>query len=91
MSLGKKDIIKNITAKADITSQQSTQIFNKFLEIILLKSKDNIIKLSNFGVFYLHSSPKRLGRNPKTKEEFLISERNKFSFKASNKIKSNIN
>ena len=91
MSLGKKDIIKNISTKANLTNQQSTKIFNSFLEIILLKTKVSIVKLPNFGVFYLHSSPKRLGRNPKTKEEFLISERNKFSFKASNKIKSNIN
>ena len=91
MSLGKKDIIKNISAKADITSQQSTQIFNKFLEIILLKSKYNIIKLSNFGVFYLHSSPKRLGRNPKTKEEVMISERNVISFIPSKKFLNNLN
>ncbi|MBC8476354.1 MAG: HU family DNA-binding protein, partial [Gammaproteobacteria bacterium] len=39
----------------------------------------------------LINSPKRIGRNPKTKEEYEIRARKKLSFKASNKIKSLLN
>lgn len=92
MSLGKKDITKNIATKAHITNLVSIQLF----ESILRKIKSNInsdknIKISNFGVFSLHTSPKRLGRNPKSKQEYQIPEIKKASFKASKKIKLIIN
>ena len=91
MSLGKKDIVKNISTKADITINCSAKFLNKFIETLIINSKKNKVKISNFGVFYVHSSPKRLGRNPKTKEEFQIPKRDKITFKASNKIRSFIN
>tara|TARA_A100001011_G_C14307673_1_gene843953 strand:+ start:3529 stop:3804 length:276 start_codon:yes stop_codon:yes gene_type:complete len=91
MSLGKKDIVKNISTKANITIDNSSHFLNKFIEFISLNSKKNSIKISNFGVFYTHTSPKRLGRNPNTKEVFQITQRSKVTFKASNKIRSIIN
>ena len=48
-------------------------------------------KISNFGTFYIHESPKKIGRNPITKEEFIIQKRKKLAFKASSLIKSEIN
>ena len=91
MSLGKKDIIKNISSKAQISSLNSSQILNEFLRILSSQPKERFIKLSNFGTFYYHKTPKRIGRNPKTKEEFFIKERHKFSLKVSNSIKKLIN
>jgi integration host factor subunit alpha len=89
MSLGKKDIIQNISSKAQISTRSSGLILENFLSIIKTKSK--IIKLANFGVFYLRDTPSRIGRNPKTKEEFVIPKRNKLFFKASNTVKSALN
>jgi nucleoid DNA-binding protein len=37
------------------------------------------------------NTPQRLGRNPITKEEFIISKRRKLYFKSSNKVKDLIN
>ncbi len=91
MSLGKKDIVKNISTKANISNDNSKKLLNKFLEILLSKGKSHNVKISKFGVFYNHITPKRVGRNPKTKEEFLIPKRNKFSFSPSNKVKDYIN
>ncbi|MDC3245282.1 HU family DNA-binding protein, partial [Gammaproteobacteria bacterium] len=91
MSLGKKDIVTNISTKAYMNLYSSSNLLNKFIELITLKSKKNIIKISNFGVFYLHHAPMRLGRNPKTREVFQISQRHKVAFKASSKVKSIIN
>jgi len=90
MGFGKKDIVKNISSKALITSKTSSLILEAFLNLIK-ENKTKKIKISKFGTFYLHKSPARIGRNPKTKEEFKIQASKKLSFKASNKVKSILN
>ena len=91
MSFGKKDICKNISSKALISRDNSKELFTNFLNLVALKSKSRIVKISNFGTFSTKNTPQRLGRNPKTKEEFVISRRSKLFFKPSNKIRSIIN
>ena len=49
------------------------------------------IKISKFGRFSLRSKKSRLGRNPKTKEKKIISERNVVLFKPSKDFKDYIN
>ena len=88
MGLGKKDIIKNIYSKTHLSSKDSKKFLESFIGF-LIKNKN--IKLSNFGSFVLVGTPKRIGRNPKTKEEFPIKSRKKLSFKASKKTKSFLN
>jgi integration host factor subunit alpha len=66
-------------------------LFEAFLNLVSSKSKSKVVKISNFGTFYCKNTPQRLGRNPKTKEEFIISKRSKLFFKPSNKIRSIIN
>jgi len=91
MSFGKKDICNNISSKALISKDKSKEILRNFLNLVTSKSKSRIVKISNFGTFYTKNTPQRLGRNPKTKEEFIISKRSKLFFKPSNKIRSIIN
>ena len=91
MSFGKKDILKNISSKAQIPYAVSNKLLEVFLDIVRYDSRKKIIKLSNFGSFYTRNTPQRVGRNPKTKEEFIIRKRSKLFFKPSNKIKSLIN
>ena len=91
MSFGKKDICNNISSKALISKDISKEFLTIFLNLVTLKSKSRIVKISNFGTFYTKNTPQRLGRNPKTKEEFIISKRSKLFFKPSNKIRSIIN
>ena len=59
-------------------------IINDIIEIIIegLQS-DKKVKIHNFGTFKLNNKRSRIGRNPKTKEEFNISSRNVITFKAS--------
>ena len=91
MSFGKKDICNNISSKALISKDDSKKFFTNFLNLVASKSKSRIVKISNFGTFYTKNTPQRLGRNPKTKEEFIISKRSKLFFKPSKKIRSIIN
>ena len=90
MGFGKKDIVKNISSKALITSKSSSLVLESFLSLIK-QNKRYKIKISKFGTFYLHKTPSRIGRNPKTKEEFKIPASEKLAFKASNIVKSNLN
>ena len=90
MGFGKKDIVKNISSKALISSKSSSLILEAFLSFIK-QNKRHRVKISKFGTYYLHKSPARIGRNPKTKEEFKIPGSEKLSFKASNKVKSILN
>ena len=88
MGLGKKDIVKNISTKTHLSSKDSKKVLDSFINL-LIKNKN--IKLSNFGSFTNYVSPERIGRNPATKKEFIISKRNKPSFKPSSKIRKTIN
>ena len=60
---------------------------------VILKNiiSDKKVKISKFGTFILRKKNKRLGRNPKTKEEKIISERNVILFKPSKELKEYIN
>jgi len=65
-----------------------------FLESFLGFIKNNRsrnIKISNFGTFSNHESPRRIGRNPKTKQEFIIPKRKKLIFKASSVVRNILN
>ena len=67
-------------------------IVNDIIDIIIegLQS-DRKVKIHNFGTFKLNNKRSRIGRNPKTKEEFNISRRNVITFKASKVLLKHIN
>ena len=74
----------------------SKKISENLLEDILQIILKNIIKykkvkIAKFGTFILRKKKKRIGRNPKTKESKIISERNVILFKASKEFKEYIN
>jgi nucleoid DNA-binding protein len=91
MSIKKADISKNVTKKSLILPKDSAELLSTFISLIKKKSKTHNIKLSGFGVFSFKKTPKRIGRNPKTLVSYIIPERFKLKFKASNNIKEKIN
>ena len=91
MNLTKTSIVKSITKKTEVSSEDATNILESLLLFIKNESKLRIVKLSNFGSFSFKKTPKRIGRNPKTKDSYIIPKLNKLNFKPSNKIKEKIN
>ena len=91
MNLSKKNIVKNITIKSGLSTQESANILESFLLLIKTKTKLRSVKLSSFGTFSYKQTPKRIGRNPKTKDSYIIPVLNKLNFKPSYKIKEEIN
>ncbi len=90
MSLGKKDIVNNISSEAFLLKSTAKDLLDTFINIIKSNSSKNI-KISNFGTFSMKTTPERVGRNPKTKKEYTISKRKKLVFKASTFVKNNLN
>ena len=91
MSFTKSDIAKNITLKTSISNQSAKQLLDRFIQVVVYSSNKSQVKISGFGTFLRKKTPSRIGRNPKTGEEFKIVERYKLNLILSNKIKEKIN
>ena len=91
MSLKKSDIVKNISSKAFISKSTSKELVDKFIDIIKLNSDVQDLKIAGFGTFANKVTPQRIGRNPKTGEEHIITERVKLNFVVSGKVKDQLN
>ena len=91
MSINKYKIVRNFSSKISISSNDGNKLLATFLEIIKTQSSLGLVKISGFGSFKTKTSAKRMGRNPKTLEPYIIASRNKLVFKPSNKIREIIN
>ena len=91
MSFTKSDIALNIALKTKISNQSAKQLLDKFIQVVVSSSSKRQVKISGFGTFARKKTPSRIGRNPKTGEEFKILDRSKLKLILSNKIKEKIN
>ena len=82
----KIDIIKNLSYKTGFSYNYSKKITNDLIEILIKNIKTGNFNLKNIGKFKILNKNERIGRNPKTKEEFLIKSRKTISFSLSKKI-----
>ena len=90
-SYQKKDISKDLSNKTGYSNLFSKELINTLLKILIYNIKAGQLNLKNFGSFKLINKSERVGRNPKTKEKFIISARKAIKFVPSKKIKVFIN
>ena len=91
-NLTKKEIINSIYMQLGFSKKLIENILEDLFEILLEKLKqEGKVKITNFGTFILRHKKSRIGRNPKTKKEAIISERNVITFKPSKFLKNKIN
>jgi len=91
MAISKKNIANEISKVLNLNKIESQLIVDSFFLVIKKELNNKNIKVHNFGAFKCKISPERIGRNPKTKEEYVIKPRRKISFKPSSSIKKTIN
>ena len=92
INLTKKDIVNSIYMQIGFSKKISETLLEDIFQIILENIiKNKKVKIAKFGTFTLRKKNKRIGRNPKTKELKIISERNVILFKASKEFKEYIN
>jgi len=80
INLKKKDIVKDLSKKIGFSSNYSKKIIDDLIDIILINIKTGNFNLKDIGTFKIISKKERLGRNPKTKEEYIISKRKSVTF-----------
>ena len=90
MSVTKKDLAKNISKKLGLSQKDCLFFVQNFFKA-LIDNKSKNININKFGTFSYKKTPKRIGRNPKTLEEFSIKSRQRLTFQPSDKIKQTIN
>ena len=92
MNLTKKDLVNLIYMQLGFSKKISENLIEDFIQITIENlSKGKTLKLSKFGTFIIRQKQSRVGRNPKTKKETLISERNVVLFKPSKEFKDFVN
>ena len=92
INLTKKEIINSIYMQLGFSKKVSENILEDFLSLILDELIQNKkVKIPKFGTFQLRYKKSRVGRNPKTLEKKIISERNVILFKPSKELKNFVN
>ena len=88
----REDIAESMHSEFGLTKKECLIFVNDILDIIIEGLKTNgYVKIHNFGSFKIKRKNSRIGRNPKTKEEVKISERNVLTFMPSKSILNYIN
>ena len=92
INLTKKEIVNSIHMQIGFSKNIAENLLEDLLSIILNELIINKkVKIPKFGTFILRHKKSRMGRNPKTLEKKIISERNVVLFKPSIDLKKFIN
>ena len=90
-NLTKIDIAKELSKKTGYSLELSKILINSLLIVLISSIKKNKLNLKNIGTFRLINKSERIGRNPMTKENFVITSRKSISFITSKKLLSVVN
>jgi len=85
-NLKKIDLIKNLSLKTGLSKNLSKKIVDDLINIIIKNIKSGKLNLKNIGLIKTINKKERVGRNPRTKEEFKISARKVTSYTPSKSI-----
>ena len=92
INLTKKDLVNLVYMQLGFSKQISENLIEEFFSLIISNLEEQKkLKISKFGTFSIRNKKSRIGRNPKTKEEKEISERNVVLFKPSKEFKEYVN
>ena len=92
INLTKKEIVNTIYMQIGFSKKISELLLDDLFQIILKNIVENKkVKISKFGTFVIRQKNSRIGRNPKTKENKIISKRKVILFRPSKELKKKIN
>lgn len=87
----KLDLINILSKKTGFSQIYSKKLIDDLLLIINSNISNGKLNIKNLGTFKLLHKKERIGRNPKTKKEYIISKRKSVSFAPSKKISNFLN
>ena len=92
INLTRKDLVNLVYMQIGYSKLISENLIEEFFLLMISNlKKEKKIKISKFGTFFIRSKRSRIGRNPKTKEKKIISERKVVLFKPSKEFKKFVN
>lgn len=92
MTLTKKELAQNLSDQTELSLADAKKFVDLFFDTIKEQlNSGKTVKLSSFGTFDIVQTKERVGRNPKTMEEFPIPSKRKVKFTVSPKVKKSIN
>ena len=90
-NITKKEIAESLSQNTGFPLSFSKKLVNSLLNIMREQLKKNNLIIKNIGSFKLIEKNERIGRNPKTKEEFIICKRKSISFLSSKNLTNYLN
>ncbi len=90
-NFNKDNLYKLLSERTGFSELLSKRIINDLIKIIIKEIKKENFSLLNLGKFKIIDKKNRLGRNPKTKQNFIINQRKSISFIASKNFSKIIN
>jgi integration host factor subunit alpha len=92
-ALTRKELTEKIYKTIEpLTRHDASRILDEFLgEIIDALRHEEDVKLRGFGVFRVHRRKRRIGRNPKTGQDAIITPRRSIKFSSSSYLKAAVN
>ena len=85
-NITKKDLIKNLHQKTGLSLNYSKKIINDLINILIKSIGNGDFAIKNIGSFKIVDKKERIGRNPMTGKEHIISSRKAITFKVSKKL-----
>ena len=87
----KNDLIELLSKKTGFSKNISKNLIDDLLFILIQNLLEEKLILKNLGVFKIIKKKRRIGRNPKTKEEFIINARKSLTFLPSKQMSDLLN
>lgn len=86
----KNDLVKNLSHYTGFSKNLSKKLIDDLINIILLNLRNGELILKNLGSFKVIKKKERIGRNPKTKKEYIIKSRKSVIFTSSKNLEHNL-
>ena len=87
----KENISEKLSTKTGLSVVVCKKLVNDLILIAKSKIKNDTLILKNIGTFKVIQKNKRIGRNPKTKQTFVINSRKSIRFTPSKNLSKKIN
>lgn len=91
-TITRTDLANAVYEEIGLSHNESSQLVNSVLdEVSECLMTGETVKLSSFGTFSVNAKGERIGRDPRTGVEAIITSRRVLSFRASHLVKKRIN
>ena len=90
-TLTRADLLEAISRELKLPRHQTTHFLEFFIETMISSiAEEEELKIASFGSFKVRKKTKRIGRNPKTGKEAIITPRRVLSFNPSLYLKKRV-